>query len=201
MGNRCMERENGFTLIELLVVIAIVGILVGLLFVALDKVQKSAARTKAKVQIKQLEKALVAYHDEYGEWPKDMTAYDSDPKEGGLTGIEVEEKLVRVLSAEPGGDTDQYNPRKIKFLPKAEINMSHDGEEYSKMGYLDPWGHCYKYMCDFNDDGTLLVQFSNASGSGDKSVKLTGREVAIWSRGPDGIDALGGDDVTSWNTQ
>ena len=200
MFKREVQSDKAFTLIELMVVVSIIGILVAMLFIALDKVQKSAARTKAKIHVRQLEKALVAFHDEYGEWPKNMTDYDSDPQEGSLTGIEVEEKLVKVLAAIPSADTDEYNPRKIKFLPKAEINMSRDGGG-SKKGYLDPWGHCYKYMCDYNDDGILLVQFSKVSDSGDKSVKLNGRGVAVWSRGPDGMDALGGDDVTSWNTQ
>lgn len=194
--------RGGFTLIELMVVIAIIAILVGLMFVALTKAKESANRAKAKVQVKQLEKAFVEYHDEYGEWPKGMTTYDSDPKEGGLTGIELEEKCALMLAgkATEGTDGKTYNDREIKFLPSVEIRMSDDGD-YSKRGYLDPWGHCYKYMMDFNDDGELLVQFSNATGGGDKSVKVNGHEVGVWSRGPDGIDALGGDDITSWKTQ
>jgi len=201
MQTRCVTGNGGFTLIELLVVMAIILILGGMSFVGVHKINASAARTKAKVQVKQLEKALQAYYDEYGEWPKNMTSYDADPREGSLTGIEVEERLVKMLSGEPvtvNGET--YNRKRIKFMPKVTMMMSADGS-YSKKGYLDPWKHCYKYMCDFNDDGILLIQFSNASGSGDKSVRVSGQGVGVWSRGPDGIDAPRGDDVTSWKTQ
>ena len=190
--------RQGFTMIELMIVIAIIGILVGMLMVALAKAKDSATRAKAKVQVKQLEKAFVAYHDEYGKWPMGMTSYDSDPKESNLTGIELEEKCALMLA---GKATDVngviYNAQEIPFLPHVEIKMSND----SKRGYLDPWGYCYKYMMDFNDDGELYIQFSNASGSGDKSITLDGPEVGVWSRGPDGTDALGGDDVTSWASQ
>jgi prepilin-type N-terminal cleavage/methylation domain-containing protein len=194
--------RGAFTLIELLVVIAIVAILVGLLFVAISKAHSSALRTKAKFEVKQLEKAFIAYHDEYGEWPAGMTAYDADPSEGSLTGIEIEEKCALMLSGREvsGSDGKQYNSQEIEFLPKVKIAKSQDGD-YSKRGFLDPWGHCYKYMMDFNDDGKVYVQYSNASGSGDKSETVGGQGVVVWSRGPNGVDESKGDDITSWKTQ
>ena len=67
--SRAANRAHGFTLVEMLVVIMIIGILMGLLFPALQAVRQSARKTHCQANLRQMILATLTYETAQLEFP------------------------------------------------------------------------------------------------------------------------------------
>lgn len=128
----------GFTVVELLAVLGIIAMLVGLLIPALSMVKNTAKETKQKAQINTIEMALLAFKNDYGDYPPSAGWY-YEPTPGGPLDYCGAQKLAEALL---GWDL-------LGFHPKSAWRA--DG--YDGLATNGPWTYDPQKVRDMNNDG------------------------------------------------
>jgi prepilin-type N-terminal cleavage/methylation domain-containing protein len=72
LRNTRRVAPRGFTLIELLAVIAIIAILGSTVMAAVGSARDKARFARARAELKEMEKALILYHDKYQTYPAEV---------------------------------------------------------------------------------------------------------------------------------
>jgi len=180
-GHSWGRARCAFTLIELLVVIAIIGVLIGLLLPAVQKVRESANRISRANNLKQLGLACHTFHDIHNNFPPSRAADNF-----GTWAVFLLPYIEQTAQYKAWGDGtlryyatpfDARQPVKTLFCAsrgKPRVSTSGDGPRTGPTYPFTPGG-CSDYAANegngFNDNGP------NANGvfiwHGDDSKVLT----------------------------
>jgi prepilin-type N-terminal cleavage/methylation domain-containing protein len=171
---RDLKSPPGFTIIELLVVVAILGVLMSLLFPAVQGALDSAKKAQAKNDAMQIATAIVAYDTEYGRLPNS----NSTPQTVGGD----------VLGALTASNTN-LNPRRIIFLEVLNYKKGKGGKD-SNGNFVDPWAKPYYVALDGDYDNQVGVS-TNGSASSNATIM---RKVGVWNE-----NANSRQQVRSWD--
>ncbi len=98
------KAEQGFTLIEIMVVVGIIGLLVAVLIPNVTGKMNEARVASARVQIKNVEEALVAYSMKHGgKYPESLEPLTQE--------TEDEDALLQGGTEDPWGTTIKFEKR------------------------------------------------------------------------------------------
>jgi len=162
------RKKRGFTLVELLITIAIIATLVGILIPTLSVVRQTAKEVKQKAQLTTIELAIVAFKNDYGDYPPSYV-----PPPGGPDDYCGAQKLAEALV---GWDLLGFHPK------SAWMAQGYDGLTPGGSLTYDP-----DKKRDNNKDGILDTlnerkgpYLELATASAFKTWEVISRDVPSW---------------------
>lgn len=173
-------RKNslGYNLVEVLIVMSIIGVLVGFLLQASQKVRQKAKLSRTQALMDSVSAALKMYNQDFGAFPPDS-----------VTGGTSSEALYCYLGATfvMGQNSSVYAGPYMKFK----------GDELVDSGNLS--------VCDYDGDGGLddsneIVDPWEDPLHYDSTTPANNTNTFdLYSEGPDEVDNNGsGDDINNW---
>ena len=208
------KRSEGFSLVEMLVVIAIISILSGALLVGMDRVRKTAQRSKAQEIVSNAATALGIIFQTEMNWPKLLVNNNNGQLNARTSHVFVRHNLLGLSF-----DATKYSPS----THKGTITLT--GAD--RCGVVDPWAAAVlKRVNSKSEDTGLELKVSTGKtvkdhilwyaidddGDGITEVKIQGggtvrvrASACVWGAGADGVLGSYGkrskdsaDDVYSW---
>lgn len=177
------KRRLGFTLVELLVVIAVIGILIGMLFPAIQTVRSAARRTSCLNNLRQIILAAQNYESSNGKFPKAVNADGGSIFLELSTFLEQEYVYQRAVEDLAEGETIQDRYAELSTLPM-EVLFCAGATETDQKANVEGHG---KFTTHYYG---IAGPLGNAVSS-DRSRVYTYRELAPEPRGgPLGLDGL-----------
>jgi prepilin-type N-terminal cleavage/methylation domain-containing protein len=160
--NVTRSSQTGFTLVELLVVVTIIGLLVGLISVAVPKAIESGMKAKAKGELTSIVAAVKAYRQEYGRFPGDSSR--TNRLFSSNSSPDTIKTFMKVLSGDSTAllDSQVANPKGVRFFEGAKADGTMD----------DPWGGQYLVLVDSSETGSL--SYTNAGSVINLSLSVLG---------------------------
>ena len=216
-GVRLMNknRKKGFSLVEMLVVIGIISVLSGALIMGIDRVRKTAQRSKAQEIVSNTATALgIIFQKEMG-WPQLLLNWSGKQLEAepshvfvrfNLLGLSYDSKsynaskrsgIIKLVGADRCGVVD---PWATAVLKRKTSSTERDGLALK----VDTGGTVQDHILWFaiDDDGDGITEV-NIPGSPAIRVRAS---ACVWSAGADGVlgkygrrDKAADDDVYSWS--
>jgi prepilin-type N-terminal cleavage/methylation domain-containing protein len=152
------RARPAFTLIELLVVIAIIGILIGLLLPAVQKVREAANCTKCRNNLKQMGIAFHNHQDTFGVCPS-----------GGLGWWQNRHVLPTGVPALYDQQTWGWAYQILPFIEQAELWREPKGQEGKLAGTLLPI-----FFCPSRREPIAYKNFSWGAPNGNAKMDYAG---------------------------